>query len=79
MCTNHLKVVALAAIILAANGTAALAQDTTTAPDTAVQQNYDDDGFDLGWLGLIGLAGLAGLKKRKHETHVVDTTRRPGI
>ncbi|NDV87979.1 hypothetical protein GTW51_14835 [Aurantimonas aggregata] len=75
---NPLYAAALAAGLLAATGTAALAQ--ATAPDTETvqpmtNQNDDDDGFDLGWLGLIGLLGLAGLAGRKRDTHVETVTR----
>lgn len=42
--------------------------DTVTTTD-----NYDDDGFDWGWLGLLGLIGLAGLKGRDRD-HDTRTT-----
>ncbi|MBB4001615.1 WGxxGxxG family protein [Aurantimonas endophytica] len=78
MLRNPFYAAALAAGLLAATSTAALAQ--ATAPDTETVQpttnQNDDDGFDLGWLGLIGLLGLAGLAGRKRTTHV-DTVNRP--
>ena len=83
---NPLHAAALAAALLAATGTAALAQGTpatsqeTPGGATANAGDNDDEGFDLGWLGLIGLAGLAGLtgRKRDHVTHV-DTVNRPRV
>ena len=82
---NPLHAAALSAALLAATGTAALAQGTPppagTEPATAADaSDNDDEGFDLGWLGLIGLAGLAGLtgRKRDHVTHV-DTVNRPRV
>jgi hypothetical protein len=34
---------------------------------TTTNDDYNDDGFDWGWLGLLGLAGLAGLKGRDRD------------
>lgn len=44
---------------------------------TGVQENRDNDGFDLGWLGLLGLAGLAGLRKPAPTVVHRDTVTRP--
>jgi len=45
--------------------------------------NYDDDGFDWGWLGLLGLIGLAGLKGKDRDrdtrTSYDDRTTTPSI
>lgn len=80
MRTNPILVSTLAAGLIAGSASVAFSQATTTpgaaTPGaTAVGQESDDDGFDLGWLGLLGLIGLAGLRGRKHETHVNATTR----
>ncbi|PZU93361.1 MAG: hypothetical protein DCF32_23305 [Leptolyngbya sp.] len=54
------------------------ATDPVTPGDavTTTDDNYDDDGFDWGWLGLLGLIGLAGLKGRDRDTRTtyVDPT-----
>lgn len=46
---------------------------TNTTPRTGTTtDNYQDDGFDWGWLGLLGLIGLAGLAgKNKHQEPTV--------
>jgi hypothetical protein len=64
--------------LLAASSAPAFAQDNTqqTAPAptaTEVDNDADDDGFDMGWLGLLGLAGLAGLRRNRHDVDVRTT------
>jgi MYXO-CTERM domain-containing protein len=54
--------------------TAPPAGEMTAPPATEMDNDADDDGFDMGWLGLLGLAGLAGLRGRRHDD-VVTTTR----
>lgn len=40
---------------------------TNDGVGTTTTEDYNDDGFDWGWLGLLGLAGLAGLKGRERD------------
>jgi len=47
----------------------------TDTSSTVTQTEYNDDGFNWGWLGLLGLLGL--MPRRADEDHVVsDTSRR---
>jgi len=61
---------------------------TTTDPvvpgdNVTTTDNYDDDGFDWGWLGLLGLISLAGLKGKDRDrdtrTSYDDRTTTPSI
>ena len=38
-------------------------------PETEVEIETEDDGFDWGLLGLLGLFGLAGLAGKNKQTH----------
>ena len=52
--------------------------DPTSADDTTMVTDRDDDGRDWGWVGLLGLAGLLGLRRReRHETREQVRTRQP--
>jgi hypothetical protein len=65
------KSMAVAALVVAATTSPAIAQNTVggtpDAAPTAQQQN--DDGFPWGLLGLLGLAGLLGLKRNDRDDH----------
>lgn len=63
---------ALALSLAVLPSTLSASAQTTTDPVTpgdtvTTTENYDDDGFDWGWLGLLGLIGLAGLKGRDRD------------
>ena len=50
----------------------------TSADDTTMVTDRDDDGRDWGWVGLLGLAGLLGLRRRdREETRDQVRTRQP--
>ena len=73
--TKSNKAAVLAATLIFASATPAVAQsttptDTVTTTDT---RDDDDDSGKWGLLGLLGLAGLLGLKRRDRDDHRVDT------
>jgi hypothetical protein len=75
MSLDHIRAVALAAVLALGTGGSALAQTTVdpAAPLPAAGDTADDDGFDMGWLGLIGLLGLAGLARGRRDTRTTTT------
>jgi len=73
--STMLRAVTAAALALALNYGAVMAQTSTTSNDngTTTTRTEQRRGFDAGWLGLIGLFGLLGARRR---SHVEDPYRR---
>ena len=68
----HLLGAALLATVVAAPAFAQTGTTGGTGTATTAARDYDDDGFDWGWIGLLGLAGLAPLFMRKDRTSTID-------
>ena len=72
---------AVAAVLLIASGTPAVAQNmgTTTGDPYATEEPREErDHFPWGLLGLLGLAGLLGMKRRDRDDDHRRTTTGTG-